>query len=263
MKLAMVQAFLSTREYAKPDDRMLEQAQTMRNSFDTDIVAFNAMYPMFDMTFSEDWQADIDTAHALPTADEEIAELKALTEDIYIQMERCRVQYQLMANYIRLLFPYSKAMQGVFGLHKYVRVRRTQSELYDLMQQANRKCNDAEYNADLIAIGFTQTNIDKLGTLANALHKAIKTQKDYKQEIQLNTEARVEAYNKVWRVTQKISAASKQVFTVNYAKLEQYKLYPEVSGGFGKLKNMRADVEPIDPVLSIINIETTQDSSGV
>lgn len=217
------------REFHKADDIMLEQAQTMRNSFNTDSAAFISMSPMFGLTFSADWQADIDSAHALPTADEEIPELKAMTEDIYIQMKLCRVHYQLMAAYIKILFSNSKAMQGVFGLNKYVRVRRTQSKLYNLMQSAYRKCNDAEFNADLIALGFTQTNIDKLGTLAAALYLAIEMQKDFKQDIQLNTEDRVDAYNKVWGNMQKVSAASKQVFIDNYAKITQYKLYPEGS----------------------------------
>lgn len=214
------------REYHKADNIMLEQSQTTRNSFNTDSAAFISMSPIFGLTFSADWQADIDSAHALSTADDEKPELKALTEDIYIQMELCRVHYQLMAAYIKILFSNSKAMQGVFGLHKYVKARRTQSKLYDLMQSANRKCNDAEYNADLIALGFDQTNIDKLETLATALYQAIVTQKDFKQAIQLNTEDRVEAYNKVWGTMQEVSAASKQVFVDDYAKLAQYKLYP-------------------------------------
>lgn len=70
------------REYSITNDLMLEHAQTTRNSFDTDNAAFTAEYSMFDLTFSDDWQADIYAAQALPTADEGNMKLKAKTEDI-------------------------------------------------------------------------------------------------------------------------------------------------------------------------------------
>ncbi len=257
----MARANQTVRDYSKADDIMLEQAQTMRNSFDTDSAAFTAMYPMFGLTFSADWQADIDAAQALPTADEENMELKVKTEDVDNEMELCRVHYQLMASYIKILFPSSSAKQGLFGLHKYESVRYSQTKMYDLMQLAHRKCSDAAYSADLIALGFDQLQIDKIAVLAAALYDANEVQEDYKQTIKLNTEARIAAYNKVWGVMKQVSAASKQVFLENYAKLAQYKLYPEGEGGLGKPQNMTAVVDPVDPGQVNIDFDAVADAT--
>jgi len=257
----MARANQTTRDYSKADDIMLEQAQTMRNSFDTDSAAFTAMYPMFDLTFSADWQADIDAAQALPTADEENMELKAKTEDVDTEMELCRVHYQLMASYIKLLFPNSPAKQGLFGLNKYESVRNVQTKMYDLMQLADRKCNDAAYTADLIALGFAQTQIDKLAVLATALYDTNEAQEDYKQTVKLNTEARIAAYNKVWGTMKQVSAASKQVFLDDYAKLAQYKLYPEGEGGLGKPQNLTAVLDPVVPDSVNVDFDAVADAT--
>jgi hypothetical protein len=238
----MTRADKRLRDYTKPDDIMLEQAQTMRNLFEIDKTAFTAMYTNLDDPFSDNWQSDIDAAQALPTSDEEIMELESKTEDVEIQMELARAQYQKMASYVKLLFPSSKAKQGVFGLSKYVKVYQSQTKMHDLMQLAYRKSNSIEFKSDLIALGFVQSEIDALNTIATGLYNANELQEDFKQAIKLHTEERVAAYNKVWGSMKLASSASKQVFYDNYTKIQQYLLYPEGEGGLpGKVQGLSYD----------------------
>lgn len=219
------------RDYDKADDRMLEQSQTMRTLFEGDKADFVGFYNHLADPFSALWQSDIDSAHALPTADEEIAELEVRTEDLEAQMETARVQYQKLASYVRLLFPASKAKQGVFGLDKYVKVRKSQSGMRDLMRLAYRMADSADYKGDLIALGFAQSDIDALNAIADGLSVAMEEQEESKLTCRLATEERVAAYNKVWVSMAAAAAASKQVFPDNFAKQQQYLLYPEGRGG--------------------------------
>ena len=223
----MARSDLLRRNYIKPDDKMLEQAQTMRNLFDADSADFIALYTDLAAPFSSNWQADIDAAQALPIADEQVAELAVMTEDVETQMELARVQFQKLASYVRILFPDSKPMQGIFGLDKYARVYQSKTKLYDLMEFAYRQANSAEYKTDLIAKGFLQTDIDTLNTLAGALYDAYEAQEEFKKVIRVLTEERVTAYNKVWDSMAAVSTTSKQVYRNSFAKMRQYLLYPE------------------------------------
>lgn len=239
----MAKAIQKRREYVKSDDLMLEQAQTMRNLFEGDKADFTALYIPLEDPFSANFQTAIDTAQDLPTADEEALELKVLTEDVLAAMENCRVQFMLLASYVKLLFPNSIAKQDLFGLKKYDKVRSSQTKMYDLMQLAYRKANSLDYKADLIALGFVQTEIDKLETYGEALYDANEAQEDLKQQIRLRTEQRVTAYNAVWEYMKKISAASKQVYADNYTKQQMYLLYPEGEGGRpGKIQGLEYDL---------------------
>ena len=234
------------RDYTKQDNVMLEQSQMMRNIFETDKIDFTAMYTHLADPFSANWQLEIDSAQALPTSDEDIAELEVKTEAVEAQMELARMQFQKMASYVKLLFPNSKAKQGIFGLNKYIKVYQSQTKMYDLMQLAYRKANLAEYKTDLIALGFVQTEIDALNMIAEALYNANEAQEDFKQEIKLKTEERIVAYNKVWGYMKAASAASKQVYANNYAKQQQYLLYPEGEGGLGKPQNLAVALDPVN-----------------
>ncbi len=243
----MAKAEKEKRDYTKQDDAMLEQAQTMHNLFEIDKTDFTIMYTHLDDPFAANWQLDIDSAQALPTADEEIAELEVKTEAVESQMELARTQYQKLVSYVKLLFPDSKAKQGIFGLNKYIKVYQSQTRMYDLMQLAFRKANSVDYKADLIALGFVQAEIDTLNTIAEELYDTNEVQEDFKQEIKLKTEERVVAYNKVWGAMKTVSAASKQVYATNYTKQQQYLLYPEGEPGLGKPQNLTATFDPLDP----------------
>jgi hypothetical protein len=243
----MAKAEQTKRDYIKPDDEMLEQAQTMHDSFVIDKASFIAMYTPLADPFAANFQTALDSAQALPTSDEDLAELAVLTEYVDTELENSRVQYQKLISYVKILFPDSLAKQGIFGVNKYVKVYKSAMKMYDLMQLAYRKANSVEYKTDLIALGFTQLEINKLNTFATALYDANKTQEDFKQTIKINTEERITAYNTVWAFMVTISNASKQVFINDYAKIQEYLLYPEGESGLGKPQNLVATYDPLNP----------------
>ena len=219
------------RDYNKADDLMLEQAQTMCNLFTTDKADFIAMYTGLADPFAADFQTAIDDAQAIPLVSEELAELAVKTEVVDNALEAARVQYVKLASYVKLLYPDSKAKQDTFGLDEYDKVRMSQTKMYDLMQRAYKKASDLTTAAALIALGFVQAEIDALNTLGLALYDANEDQEEFKKIIKVRTEDRVKAYNAVWAFMVKVSNASKQVYINDYAKQQNYLLYPEGGGG--------------------------------
>jgi hypothetical protein len=230
-----------SRDYDKPDDKMLQQAQTMQGMFDKNKSDFIAHYIQFADPFSSDFQSDIESAHALPLADEEIANLKVATEDLEMKMEEARDHFQLFSSYVRLLFPDSQAKRDLFGLGKYPKAYNSALRMYELLIFANKKADSAEYNGALIALGFEQTAIDKLATLADEIFALKEIQEELKVEQKIRTENRIVAFNKVWGYMKAVSHASKTVYATNYTMLQIFKLYP---GGRRKPKPaMEADVQ--------------------
>ena len=95
------------------------------------------------------------------------------------------------------------------------------------MEKANRKAEDPKYKAALIAQGFTQVMIDKLQTIQISIHDKNQAQEDAMSNRLVKTKERVEALNAVWEYMEKISEASKLIYSDNPTKKEQYLLYPE------------------------------------
>ena len=129
--------------------------------------------------------------------------------------------------YLKLAFPESEAVHSAFGHNKYNKVRVSQTGLPNLMEQAHRKSEDPKYKAALIAQGFTQVMIDNLQTIQISIHDKNQAQEDAMSNRLVKTKERVEALNAVWEYMEKISEASKLIYSDNPTKKEQYLLYPE------------------------------------
>ncbi len=240
----MAKATEIRRKYNKSDDLMLEQAQIFHDLLTLDLADFSAEFTSFTAGFVTGFQSAIDAALAIPLSEFELGQLESYTEDVENAMEACRVQYQRLLRYVRIIYPNSPGKVAVFDPDGYEAIRKSQTRMYPFMTNAYSFANAAPYKALLIAEGFVQTEIDKLETLAEALYDANKTQELYRKELLSKTEERVEALNEVWEIMVKISNASKQVYEESYAKQQQYLLYPESSGGKlpSKVQNLSFDL---------------------
>ncbi len=219
------------RKYSKADDLMLEQAQVMHNNLSADLAEFTALFTFINAAFVTSMQDAIDTAEAIPIGDDETGGLEILTTAVELALEECRIQYQKLITYLKLIYPNDPDPLDAFRALRYDKVRNSQTRMVDLMENAYSKADSITYSASLIAAGFTQVEINKLNTLGEALRTANIAQEDFRSNLRIKTRARISAYNGVWEIMSIVSQASKVVFINNYEKLHQYLLYPENNQG--------------------------------
>lgn len=240
----MKQSSDKIRLFNKPDELMLEQAQTMYDNFVAEKANFIANVPVFEDPFAENFQAIIREAEALPLDNEIIAEAAIYTEQLEITMEEARKAYMKLIYYVKLAFPDSNAILDVFGHNKYEKERKSQTGMLNLLEQAHRKAEDSKYKNSLISNGFTQEMIDGLQTIYQNIREQNRMQEDALNERPLKTQQRVEKLNKVWEFMEKISEATKIIYMDNPTKQEQYLLYPE--GRYKTEKKQEEEIENTD-----------------
>jgi hypothetical protein len=211
----------------------LQQAQVMLNNFISDIALFTAKFPLKNAAYAAAMQTALDNADDAPDDDEVLSDQKQYTYAVEAAMEQGRVAYTTLIIYVKLAFPDDVAVLEHFGEHLYKAARRNQLKLKELIDLAYKRANDAEYKQPLIDEGFLQTDIDNLQTLGTLLETENLEQEDVKSGYLGKTQSRNELMNIVWNYMKEINLASKVVFIGNYAKLQQYLLYPERQGGNG------------------------------
>lgn len=217
------------RNFNKTDLLMLEQSQTMQANFITDKVAFVAKFTMLADPFAANWQAAITAADALPGDENVENESKMLTNALTSEMLAARNHYQSMLTYLRQAFPKDKAVLELFGQNQYEKARNSQLKMIELMELAGAKANLAPYKAALIAKGFSQANITLLATIEQNLRTKNKAQESFISARPLATQTRSIALNNVWAFNVTVHDAAEVVFKDDFAKQQQYLLYPEAT----------------------------------
>ncbi len=218
------------RSYSKPDDLMLEQAQTMHDLLTLDLTYFTAEFTNISASFLSNFQSAINAAYAIPSSTDEYNQLEVLTEDVELIMENARKHYQKLITYVKMIYPDSIAKQSIFWADRYSTMRRNQTKMIELLFSCFTNANSTAYKSSLIAEGFLQSDIDQLETLHDELVTANRAQEELRLLLKVKTEDRIIALNLVWSFMSKISNASKQVFPDSYAKQQLYLLYPERNG---------------------------------
>ena len=205
-------------------------AQVFQNSFEIDLADFTADFPTMDATFAAEMQTAIDDADAFPSGDEIESEIAVVTEELNAQLPLGRKSLQKLYTYVELAWG-SKAKDNAFGRSKYLVGHRSQMGMKNLLDLGYRQAQIAGNKAELLAIGYTQTAIDELKTIADAIEILSEKQEDMYSESMVVTEHRVQAYNSVWGFMKRINRASKVTYVDSPAKLKQYMLYPNSGGG--------------------------------
>jgi len=214
-------------KFSKSFDDVLQQAYIFQSQFVDDQADFTAFSAQFMTPFETNFLTDIQTADAIPTYENDLNHQQILTVAVEEKMEECRVHFQKLMTYVRMVWPNSVPIHIEFGSKSYEKARYSDKLLMNLLQDAEVTANLTKYNADLVAAGFLQTDIDLLGTLATELTEANRVQERYKANSMERTEDRIEAFNKVWDTMVKLSNVSKSIYADSPGKLESYYLYPD------------------------------------
>lgn len=240
------------REFTMEDLVMLERAQVFHNAFLTDEGSFTAAFPHLMAPFAADFQTAIDEADAIPSGSEVDAEIAVVTEELNDLLPLGQKALQKLFTYANVAFN-SKAKVNLFGKNKYEKARTSDLRMKELLEQAHRQAEVADYKTALLAAGYTQADIDELQTISDDIDAKNALQEDMLSSRGDKSEARIIAYNKVWGFMKQINTASKVVFVDNPAKIELYLLYPTHHSNLSKVQNLTAVFEGVPVPNGVLN----------
>lgn len=228
-----------TREFKKADELMLQQARVIytllygTDGTDGDLAEFTAEFTQMDAVFLAAFLTAIEAADDTPGDDEVVTEQQLSTLAVETVMALSRKRLGRLFNYAEITFPDNPLAKDIFGNNIYRKNRYIQTGMIEVLQVAYTKANMEPYKSALITQGFIQTRIDELNTLALNLQSTNNTQEVKKTERPELTQDRIEKHNAVWNIWEKINTASKVVYEDDYAKQQQYLMYPEAGNDSG------------------------------
>lgn len=249
------------REYDMDDLAMLERAQVFHDNFVADQATFVADFPYMATPFETDFQTAIDTADAIPSAQEVEGEISEVTFDLNEQLPLGRKALQKLYTYVDLVWPKGQK-DSSFGRSKYEKARNSQVKMKELLEQGHRQADKASNKAALLAAGYTQAAIDELETIMTAIDTLNREQENLLSERGDKTYERISAYNAVWDYMKKINSASKVTFVDNPAKINQYLLYPTSSQSLPKPQNLQVAPDPQDPQNAVLTWNMVQGATS-
>ena len=227
------------RLYNKADELMLQQARVVytllfgTTGTDGDLAEFTAEFTLMDAVFLASFLAAIEAADDTPGDDEVVTDQQLATLAVDTVMALARKRLGRLYNYAEITFPDNPLAKDIFGNKNYRKNRYIQTGMIEVLQVAYSKANTEPYKSELITQGFIQTRIDELNTIALSLQSTNNTQEVKKTERPELTQARINKHNTVWNIWDKISTASKVVYEDDYAKQQQYMMYPEAGNDSG------------------------------
>ena len=228
-----------TREFKKADELMLQQARVIytllygTDGTDGDLAEFTAQFTMMNAAFLASFLIAIDAADDTPGDDEVVTEQQLATLEVETVMALARKRLGRLYNYAEITFPDNPLAKDIFGNKNYRKNRYVQTGMIEVLQVAFSKADTEPYKSALIAQGFIQVRIDELNTLALNLQSTNNVQEVKKTERPELTQDRIKKHNIVWNIWDKISTASKVVYEDDYAKQQQYMMYPEAGNDSG------------------------------
>ena len=126
------------RSYQMADDDMFQFTGTMIGLFEGDKAAFIAYDPDFSDPFQANWQADLETAEAVPKDEAIVDEQTGLTAKVEALMDQCRHKFQSSKFFIEKAFPNNGPVQNEFGYDDYDKVRKSQPKMVSFMENFHR-----------------------------------------------------------------------------------------------------------------------------
>jgi hypothetical protein len=214
------------RLYNMEDEVLLTRAQTQKNNLNTDAALFLARFPWLTAAYITSYQTDISTAEAFPLDDTVMTNISALTADVNASVIEGKGALNILFLFGEITYPKDKVKQRVFGQDKMDKARNDQEKMINLLEHANSFADKDPYKTDLLAKGYTQTEIDALLTVADNIRTKNGLQENAKSSRPVTTQERITVYNTVFERMGLVFRCAQVVFAGNPAKIEQYRVYP-------------------------------------
>ena len=210
----------SNRLYHLKDAHFLEYSEIVAATLPADLPDFTA----FDATITGDYvtqiQQAIDEAKAISPDEIVKSEMREETQKVDKAMEDCDKDYQNLAFFVRKVFKGNAAVQNQFGRNDIQKARRSQPVMVVFMENLAKTA--ANYTDELTQAGCPATLITGLANKAAALHDANIAQERFKSERGLNTQSRIELFNKVYTLLQNLHNVAVIIYRDNPAKMKIY-----------------------------------------
>lgn len=237
------------REYDIDDSAMMERAQLFHDNFEIDKADFTTLFPTLADPFNADFQALIDAADAIPSGSAVDSQIAVVTENLNNAMDAGRKAIQVLYTYAQMRWN-SKVKSDEFGKSKYGKMKRSQTKLPELIEEALEAYAQGTNAAELLEQGYTQAMADDLQAKGELIETLNRDQEVMKSARGGKTETRVKAFNAVWGEMKKINKASKVVYADSPAGIEKYLLYQTVSQSLPKPQNLTAQPDVTDPAIA-------------
>ena len=205
-------------------DDLVLKAYLFHSEFLRSKEKFTQFSLMFEDPFSENFLNYIKTADSFPTIDSNYNHSKVLFLELQDYLKVSQGVYQKLIAYLKLIYPNSESILNAFGKKTYNVARRTPSKMRELLEVSYNTANDEPYKSDLIAGGFSQSNIDGLLATANMLNEKLLVHHEYMNNSFAMTAERIDLHNRVWTEMMKINKASKFVYADSPAMIEYFTL---------------------------------------
>jgi hypothetical protein len=211
---------MKRRIYTSTDAYMIENSLILHHFFKADIALFSAFDSSLNLTYSQQWLNIINEAVSFGLNSVLKSQLKQLTEANKKQLVACKNYYREVKYYSTKAFANEKAIQQSFGTKNYQWASRTPERMIIFMQELHATAE--KYKTPLIDVGFTQAGIDQIDALQLSLSQSNVAQENFKKDIPVKKEARIDLLNSCYEHTQLVIAAAQNVFRNNETKKQQY-----------------------------------------
>ena len=215
-----------TRIYNISDSEMLEDSTTTQTLFVEDNADFIALDPTLDSDFANEWKDATTLAYAQPTDELYRDQMSQRTQQVKATMLLCRNKYNDVKYFAKKAFKNNAAVQAEFGLDDYDSARQKDIKLMEFMNRMHTVAT--KYASEIIAVGYTQPQIDEILTLATQLGADNNLQEVFIKGQLTTTQQRVSGMNAVYNFRTQVAEAAKIIYSDNFAKYQQY-LLPDTS----------------------------------
>jgi len=207
-------------------DEMLQMNDVMLINFNSDKASFIAKVPDLKDPFLDKWQESTDSLSSVDSDSEYTNAQLLLTQDLNDLMVSVRDHIQTIFFYVDRAFPGNQAVLSYFGKNQYENARKDPMKLVDLILNALDVSQEPLYKDALDAKGLNQAVISDIKTAVDNLNKKNKERNAFINGRKLATQSRIKTLNIIWGYMTAVSNASKLVYKTDYAKQQQYLLYP-------------------------------------
>lgn len=187
----------------------------------SDFIAFSNM---FDDPFADNFLSYINQAHSFEDLTNVQTNSFILNHEVQASLKNSRGIYQKLILFLKFIYPNPESALVAFGKKDYNQARISPLRMVSLLEVAHSLANDEPYKTDLIAGGYSQSEIDGLLAAANDLSEKHQKHQEYMNSTNSITTKRIELYNLVWAQMQKINKASKFIYAKNYGLLKYFEL---------------------------------------
>jgi len=205
---------------------MLQLNTLMTSNFSADKAEFIAIVPGLKDPFLDNWKHTTSQLATTASDDDYTDTQLLMTQAIDELMVKARDQIQILYFYVDLAFEGNKAVYSYFGKDRYDAARNKPLKLYELLLKAEKAAEIPIYKDSLIEKGLNQSMIDEVEIIAADLKSKFDSRDEYISSRKKNTQERTKILNSIWEFMSAVNKASKIVYRTDYAKQQQYLLYP-------------------------------------